>query len=123
MLQDEERACSPHSPTMRFVWPLITGLVVGVVSAALPWAVYIVLERVVGCAFRGELGCYALLAFTTYFAALPTFLGGAVFGGLCAWWMSKKGATRTKTWVLSLAVGLIVMLLAQIGFGAWILLG
>jgi hypothetical protein len=108
---------------MRFVWPLITGLVVGVVSAALPWAVYIVLERVVGCAFRGELGCYALLAFTTHFAALPTFLGGAVFGGLCAWWMSKKGATRTKTWVLSLAVGLIVMLLAQIGFGAWILLG
>lgn len=49
-------------------------------------------------------------------------MGGAVFGGLCAWWMNKKWATRTKTWVLSLAVGLIVMLLAQMGFGAWILL-
>ena len=122
MPQNENRACSPCCPATRFVRPLIIGLVVGLVSAALPWAVYIGLERVVGCAFPGELGCYALLAFTTYFAALPTLLGGAVFGGLCAWWMSKKGATRTRTWALSLAVGLIVMLLAQMGFGAWILL-
>ena len=122
MLQNENRACSPCRQAMRFVRPMIIGLVVGLVSAALPWAVYIVLERAVGCAFPGELGCYALLAFTAYFALLPTFFGGLVLGGLSAWWMGKKGATQTRTWVLSLAVGLIVMLLVQIGFGAWILL-